>query len=277
MKKTFVLSMALLMAFGGLAAQVRCDSCDRLFIQAAQWGDIAGLRRHLACSWSNLNARDDGGKTALMWAVTNWHPHIISFLLNPPADLRPSNAAPVNLNIEDNVGMTVLMHAIRTRDIAIVSSLLRWAGGRINVNHQSKNGSTALHVAVMTDMDTMVMMLLEQPTIDPNLVDLNGRSAFMLALERRNRSMLEWFARSPYFDVTRSPHGSVPPLLEALRLGLSPTLIEDILFFFPDAINSRDDRGNGPSEWLVKYGRHNAADRMRIRDVLDDARVRNRW
>ncbi|MCL2191949.1 MAG: ankyrin repeat domain-containing protein [Treponema sp.] len=278
MKMMCALSMALFLTFGGIAsAQARCDFCDRIFIQAARDDNMVNLRRHLVCSWPNVNAQDDNGKTALMWAVTMQHQCVIDFLLNPPADLRPPNSAAINFNISDNAGMTALMHAIRTNNVVILRSFLReGAGGRINLNHQTRDGTTALHFAVMHGMDNMVRLLIEQPLIDTNLVNEDRDTAFMLAVRQRNRNMLELFAECPRFDVTRSLPLGMPPLLEALRLGLSPFAIGDILMFFPRAMESRDSRGNGPDEWLIASGRYNATDRQRIQDMFDDARIRGR-
>ena len=49
----------------------------------------------------------------------------------------------------------------------------------VNVNHQSRNGNTALHVAIENMHHSCLQVLVQQPTIDLNIKDCSGYSPLM--------------------------------------------------------------------------------------------------
>jgi hypothetical protein len=97
------------------AAELRQAAALR---QAAQSGDVIGVRRQLE-KRSDIDARDAGGRTALMLATLNGHLPAVEVLLGAGAD---ANAA-------DGDGVTPLQAAMNGNQPAIAAALRR-AGGR---------------------------------------------------------------------------------------------------------------------------------------------------
>jgi len=277
MKKTVGLLWICFFVVGGILAAQESD-CDRLFLQAVRDGNISNIKLHLSHSWGNLNAQDGAGKTGLMYAVEAQNRTIIQFLFNPPADanLRNPNNSVINPDIADRAGMTALMHCIRTNNIPLLRFFLQHGEGRINVNHQTDDGTTALHYAAKNGLVAMVEALLAVPSISTTLFDVNGDTAFMFAVKNRNRAMIKAFGESPRFDVLQEPRDGVPPLLRALELGARDIVIQDILIFCRDAILSRDSYGNGPFEYLDGSARYIDSEKESIRDMLTEARNRRK-
>jgi len=275
MKKAVLSLLVCFLTVGSIIAQE--SDCDRLFIQAVRDNNISGVKLHLSHSWGNLNARDGAGKTGLMYAVETQNRTLVQFLLNPPQDatVRNPNNAVSNPNIEDNRGWTALMYAIASRNIDLLDFFLKQGEGIINVNHRTTGQrNTALHFAVQNDMDAQVKLLLENKTIQTTITDINGDTAFMIAVKRGNRSMIRRFGESPNFDVTQRPDDGVPPLLRALENTLPPSTIQDILDFCRDAIASRDNRGRGPFDYLKGVSRYRGRDIEDIEDMLKTAENR---
>jgi uncharacterized protein len=87
---------------------------------AALGGDLAAVNDLLSIG-GRLNAKDDVGRTALMFAVVNFHPKIVKALLRAGA----------HVNARAHDGSTALMLAAMNGDAEIVQVLL---------NHGAKTG-----------------------------------------------------------------------------------------------------------------------------------------
>lgn len=102
-------------------------------ISAAERGDAAVVKVLLA-KGADVNAKDDGGRTALMTASDNGHLDVVKALLAKGADV---NATASN-------GWTALMAASYNGHVDVVKTLL--AKGT-DVNAKDNDGATALDVA----------------------------------------------------------------------------------------------------------------------------------
>ena len=81
-----------------------------------------------------------------------------------------------------------VMHAVRYGHTEMLSYLLS-AG--VNVNQQSKNGSTALHVAVENVQYECLQVLVLQRGVDLNIQDVSGLSPFLWAAKLRDWKAME--------------------------------------------------------------------------------------
>jgi ankyrin repeat protein len=229
---------------GGIHAQE--SECDRLFLKAVRDNDLSGVRLHLSHSWGNLNVKDATGKTGLMYAVEAENRQLVDELLN-------ANKAVCNPNLEDAKGMTALMYAIQKNNLIITEILLKEGSG-VNVNYQTTGQrNTALHYAVQSRLDRMVKLLLENKLTATTQTDINGDTAFMIAVKNNSRAMIKLFADSPRFDVTQRPDDGIPPLLFAIQKRLPLPTIQNILDYCIDAITSVDDRGRDAFQYQSAY------------------------
>ena len=267
-KIVVLLIIGFIVVGGNLFAQQHAD-CDRLFLRAVQNDDNNEVMVHLNHSWGNLNVRDTRGRTGLMIAIENGNRQMVEMILN-------ANKSVINTDAEDQNGLTALMYAINKGNLVILNILLDERQG-INVNFQTVGQrNTALHYAVERRRDDMVARLLEHKSMQTTLADMNGETAFMIAVRTGQRNVVRLFARTPAFDVTARPYGiaeGIPPLLMAIRNNYSPEIIEDILLI-TGAINSEDERGNGIYEYL-EASRYSARNKQRIRDMVAAAERRD--
>jgi ankyrin repeat protein len=163
----FVLS---LMVFGlALIASAQNPSPDAALRQAAQEGQMTAVKELLE-KGANVNARDDKGRTALLWvAPARDNPEMVKFLIAKGAEV----------NAADNAGETALMIAASQSNPGIVTALLE-AGAEVNA--QNKVGGTALMAAAFRGNVEEIKILLGN-NADRKIKDKKGRTAFDVATE----------------------------------------------------------------------------------------------
>lgn len=183
---------------------------------------------------------------------------------------------PADINFRDEAGRTGLMRTIESGNLVMLRTILSVGAPRLDPNIVDNLGRTALHLAVANNMDDMAEMLLQDHNINTRLADINGDTAFIIAVRNNSQRMIRAFGENPRFDVTFSPRGSLPPLLYALDRSLPPSTIRAILHYCRGAIESRDSRGNGPFDYLEHRSRHRSEDMEDIRDMLTEADIRQR-
>ncbi|MDE7140592.1 MAG: ankyrin repeat domain-containing protein [Treponemataceae bacterium] len=123
--------------------------------------DMAEL---LIKSGANVNAKDDAGRTALMLAASNGHKDIAELLIKSGADV----------NAKDNNGLTALGGAIINKKKDVVETLIK-AGADVN---------SAFIYGIQYGLETSVAELLIQLGADPNAKDSEGISALDYAILR---------------------------------------------------------------------------------------------
>ena len=203
----------------------------------------------------DVNAKDEDGQTALMFAAGVPHPEMVTALVNVGADVNAkekygntalmfaarekSNAktitaltkAGADVNAADKDGMTALMFAAAqgSPDLKMVTALVN-AGA--DVNAREKYGNTALILAARANSNPNVMTALTKAGADVNAMDSpNGWTALMTAIrERRNpnpkviRNLVKAGA-----DVNgRTKFGGSTPLILAAE-GFAPKVITLLL------------------------------------------------
>ncbi|XP_067894057.1 2-5A-dependent ribonuclease-like isoform X2 [Heterodontus francisci] len=114
-----------------------------------------------------------GGKTALMDAVMEGHEDIVKILLDEMC---------ADVNALDNLGKTVLIHALAKDKQAIVETLLDHGA---DVNTMDNNRNTPLSIALTrSPLNTCVVELLLKYKPNLNIPDNNGKTPLILAVEK---------------------------------------------------------------------------------------------
>ena len=140
---------------------------DAALRKAAQDGDIQTVKDLLA-KGAYVNAKDDTGKTALLWvAPAHDNPEMVKVLIAKGADV----------NAKDNDGETALMIAASQSNPGILTELIE-AGADINA--QNNSGRTALMAAGFRANVEEIKLLLAKGA-DLKLKDKKDRTAFDLA------------------------------------------------------------------------------------------------
>lgn len=152
-----------------LVASAQKSSPDAALRQAAQDGQMTVVK-DLIDKGADVNARDEAGRTALLWvAPARDNPEMAKFLITKGADV----------NAKDNAGETALMIAASQSNPGIVTALLE-AGAEVDA--QNKTGGTALMAAAFRANLEEIKILLNN-NADRKVKDKKGRTAFDVATE----------------------------------------------------------------------------------------------
>jgi ankyrin repeat protein len=271
MKRFSVVCAALCFVAGSVFAQQSVWN-DR-FVQAAQGNDMAALRQ-AKNNGANVNYMLNG-RTALMAAASNGNNQMVEVLLDEmgaapslanssgdsaimfAVDKQNDNreivnmllARNVNVNSRNVAGMTPLMLAIQNQNDIMVDFLLsKYA----STNARSTDGRDVLIHAVIEDNLFAVRKLLQQASVNTSQEDFGGKTAFIYAVENQKTDIVRAFLSSGRFDVNKPAGNGVPPLLHAIQLKVSATIIEDILNN-SDFRGARDSNNRGISEYFNNY------------------------
>jgi len=198
---TIILPVMVLSLSHLAAGQGDSNSLDNELVVAAEKGDTAAVQQLLQ-KGANVEARDSGGGTALLWAAEGGYTEVAKLLLDKGA----------NINAKDSKGTTALLQAVEQNSAELVklllerganieagdggggTALLRAAfGGNIailqllldkgaNVNAQFNTGETALHTMALNGRTEVVKILLKRGA-NTEIKDKLGETPLMVAAQ----------------------------------------------------------------------------------------------
>lgn len=105
---------------------------------------------------------------ALIEAATYRNKDLVNYLLT---------VSDINVNTQDDDGLTPLMAAVISEDINIVKPFLKASG--VDLNVQDNEGRTALIFGATNGKDDIVKVLIADPRIKLNIQDISGNSALI--------------------------------------------------------------------------------------------------
>lgn len=120
---------------------------EKGLIYSARMGRVEAVRLLIDFK-VDINATDEEGKSALMWAVTNSHTEVVEELIN----------SGISVNLQDNSTTTALMVAARNRKYKIVRLLLN---GGADVHHKDVNNKRAIEYIPEYESLMTFMLLLD--------------------------------------------------------------------------------------------------------------------
>lgn len=134
---------------------------------------------------------DDGSLPAAAKAIVNDNRPLLEQLLR---------SDPTSVDTVLNDGSTLLILATKHRKPQMVATLLKH---KTDVNRRAYRGVTALHVAVQTDQEDMVRMLLDAGA-NAGIADESGRDALITALEDDRYSIADLLLADLMGDSTNT-------------------------------------------------------------------------
>ena len=196
---------------------------------AAEQNDSVDLVKTLIEQGADLNIKSIGGATALMYAMKSSTPHVSALLLKKSieVDARDNNGrtalmwlmmqnsadsakgkllleAGANINARDLQGMTPLMWAAKSGSVSREkTNLLLDRGAKLNDRDIAEK--TPLMYAVEGGASDIVLRMLQMGA-DPNAVDKKNRSALSYAQEIYNKNK-NWPDHKNVLDYLRQ-HGA---------------------------------------------------------------------
>ena len=114
--------------------------------------------------------------------------------------VRSALARGVDVNIKDDVGMTGLMGAVGNKNNSIVRILLEQP--TVDLNCVDKCGNTALHHAVFSgNVEGVQLLLADRRLTTVNCVNFIGRTPVMSAIYVENENCLRELVSHPSVDL----------------------------------------------------------------------------
>ena len=138
-------------------------------LRAAAYNGHEAVVRLLIERGVEINAKDDAGRTALMFAARKGHEAVVRLL---------TERGDVEINAKDKEGKIVLMYAAEEGHEAVVRLLIERDG---EINAKDNEGKTALMFAAEKGHGAVVRLLIERDDVPINAKDNYGRTALMWA------------------------------------------------------------------------------------------------
>lgn len=155
----------------------------------------------------NANAQDEQGWSALIHSITNGQNEVIQLLLNSQvcevnqedvyqqtalhieAEAGSKNAkiaewlieSGASLDAEDRDGMTPFLRAVEAHNFPVAKSLYQKG---CNICARSNDGRSCLHIAAQHHFLDMVLWILVELKLNPNVFDNNFQTPLMLCVQR---------------------------------------------------------------------------------------------
>ena len=219
------------------------------FLDAVEEGHTAVVEALLAAG-ADVNAKDNSGYTALIWAVAMGHTDIVEMLLAVPD---------INVNVKEwDEGNTALTLAVEEGNTAIVEALL--AAPDIDVNAKGTRwNNPALVGAADRGYTDIVEALLAHPGIDVNVAD-EGYTALIAAARWGHTAVVELLLAVPGIDVNAKEAGNTA-LMWAAQEGHTAVVRAIERFIAEQAMN----------RWIPRH-----RDRVGFGEFVRSTRVRRR-
>lgn len=155
------------------------------------------------CSHPNidLNSKDGLGVTPLHEAAGRGNVAVINILLRKGCDP----------NLRDNDHFSPLSFAAYNRQMDAVEKL------SATINQTDSEGRTDLHIAVIQGWTEVVEILLNSEKINPNIVDINGRTAFDYACQADDKDLMKLLVQNSKFSLSPDTNAKSSPLYIAIQ------------------------------------------------------------
>ncbi len=158
---------------------------------------------YLVGQGANVSAKDDWGKTALIYAANMDNPKLVSSVIKLDKTA---------VNLPDNLGNTALIYAAQKGLLDNMKILL--ANGA-NANYRNPaTGISALSAAAAEGNSAAIRMLVRTGKADVNISDLSGRTPIFYAVEQNQEDALRTLL-SLGADVNAQDNNGVSVLMRA--------------------------------------------------------------
>ena len=104
----------------------------------------------------------------------------------PAPEKKPEVIPAKKAEISSSFQITPLLHAVLSGDLKLVQATLAEHPEMLNIAY-APNGNTPLHVAALNGYTEIMQFLLTQPNIAKDRKNNDGKTAFDLAAEKKNR------------------------------------------------------------------------------------------
>lgn len=214
-----------------------------MLLAAAEDGRTVIVRALLRGSKINVKGRDLSGDTALHHAVRHGFVEIAMLLLRQIG---------TGVNIANQDGETALTIATRARDESMIKLLLRSTKLNPNLEFRKQVDSKtvqgpALHIAVANKSDSIVELFIRHAAnLDLNYRNAQGRTPFHYAVPNGNPRICEMLLQQPSVQLNLVTEPEKQSLLSLAIIHDMPKLSHQLIARREVDVNQQDHRGHGP-------------------------------
>ena len=194
---------------------------------------------------ADVNARDEKGRTPAFYCVEKGKYNILTNLDQSPDG---TERRKVDLNAQDNSGMSLLHCAVKNKQDAIVTYLVRVRA--CSPKTQMKNGTSPVFDAAKSGTAEQVKLLLTFGA-DPNAATTNGLTALHQAAARGNLDMVKELVQAGA-EVNAVTKDGRTPIFYAAERGKASTV--SFLLDKKAEINLADEKGVTPLILAARSG-----------------------
>ncbi|RYP58420.1 hypothetical protein DL769_008959 [Monosporascus sp. CRB-8-3] len=274
-----------------------CPSKDSNWLKLAKQGEVEFAQLLLAMGKvdvADVDAKDEDGRTPLLWAAGRGHEAIAKLLLDTgkvdpdakdkngwtPLFLAAANGyeavvklllntGMVDPDIKDKDNRTPLLWAAR-KGHKVIAKLL-FDTDKVDPYAKDKDGRTPLLWAARKGHEVTVKLLLDTDKVDPDAKDKDGGTPLVLAAanghETITKLLLDTGKVDPDLEPTRKYYAGRTPLSLAAQKG-SEGIVKLLLDMGKVNGDSMDTDGRTPLSWAAENGHEST-----VKLLLDIARV----
>lgn len=243
------------------------------------------IAKKLIAAGVDINLQDEAGTTVLMLAAKYSLSELVTVLLERGADINKTdhngNVALLfakklsiikslllkgaNINIQNNEGMTLLMHIIRFGDLKDVKELLALGA---DPNIKCFDNRTSLMIACDSQFSSSPEIVKELLIrgVDPNLQDKHGVTAVMCALQTHEIKTFELLVKHPNIDLTLKDENDMTVLMYAAKANLEGLKI----LLNEKNLNVNEQNKNGLTALMVAAGYLDGNTLVCVDEIVDE-------
>lgn len=190
----------------GVDPNTRNERMESVLHLAAKRGHDSAVKILLGRTNIDPNARDDYNRTPLHDAAIQGHLSVMKLLLSEPD---------IDINARDNSGATALWWATEKRQYQVAKRLLAEDGVDVNVIGEGITfiqRTTPLHHGVQNEDESLVRLLLEEKSINPNIPDGGGKTPLAWAATMGSVIIVKLLLKHKHIHVNAPRKGEPTPL-----------------------------------------------------------------
>lgn len=204
----------------------------------------------IMCLDVDLNIRDHEDKSAIIYLLERIidapNEQMVYKYLDLFHELMSSN---VDVNIQDDLGNTVLMYAIEAQQIEIIDLLIQHP--RIDLNLENVEGKTAIILAYEKGDISSVQKMIMTGRVDLNHMDRNNQSLLLLAMMEDN---LDLFSTLLHYGADLNLRYKEGMSILMFALNLNKIRFVAKIFEYPFNVDLKDDFGNTALMHAIQVG-----------------------
>jgi ankyrin repeat protein len=205
--------------------------------------------KHWFAAGASVHLRDDYVCSPLHAAAARAQSDMVDFLLSIPQ---------IDVNAVDWINRTPLMEAVSMANEETVARLLYHPGIQPNIPDYALRGYRTdfmtLHHAVAYDSERLIDILLQDPRVDVNPKDSQGRTPLSIAVLQKRESVVKQLLASPGIFVNAGDKSGYVALSHAATLGLEDITV--LLLEHDDTeIDAASAAGDTPLHLAARLGR----------------------